>query len=239
MASDVSSKTGASSPKTGGAPQKTGASASNLVRLWLRQKPFMQWLVSEGLVNYTALARRLAGEGFAGGKRPVAALRAALLRSRKSESSGFAPFGSSNVLRDSHFEVRSGVTVLQTPKALGIPVIAVSSSKHSVTSIVDSEAAKRVPKTASVVGEQLVLVTIYSDERMETESGVVATILMHLALQKVNVLEMTSCGPDTLLVIEPSDLTTALSVLQGLMSSEKKTGGAQALFSYQMPKKEK
>lgn len=217
---------------------KTGGSASNLVRLWLRQKPFMQWMVSEGLVNYTALAQRLADEGFASGKRPVAALRAALLRSRKSESGGFAPFGASDVLRDSHFEVRSDVTVLQSHKALGIPVIAISSSKNSVTSIVDSEAASRLPKGASVVGENLVLVTIYSDERMETESGILATILMHLALQHVNVLEMTSCGPDTLLVIEPKDLGVALSVLQGLMAPEKKSGGARALFSYAKVEKE-
>ncbi|MDE1798092.1 MAG: hypothetical protein KGH63_01650 [Candidatus Micrarchaeota archaeon] len=217
---------------------KTGGSASNLVRLWLRQKPFMHWLVREGLVNYTALAQRLEKEGFAAGKRPVAALRAALLRSRGLEMGEFDPFGRNDVLRGSQFEIRSDVTVLQSAHALDIPVIAISSSKNSVTSIVDAQAAKRAPRGAKVVGSKMVLVTIYSGEEIENEPGVLATMLMHLALQRVNVLEVTSCGPDTLLVIEPKDLSTTLSVLQGLMAPEKKSGGAKALFSYAKVEKE-
>jgi hypothetical protein len=211
---------------------KTTQSASNLVRLWLRQKPFMHWLVREGLVNYTALAQKLAAEGFATGKRPVAALRAALLRARSLDLGEFQPFGRNDVLHDSQFEIRSDVTVVQSTHALDRPVIAVSSSKNAVISILDANQAKHLPKGAKILGSSLALVTIYSDERMETESGVLATVLMHLALQRVNVVEMTSCGPDTLLVIEPKDLATTLSVLQGLMAPEKKSGGAKALFSY-------
>lgn len=217
---------------------KTGGHAANLVRLWLRQKPFMHWLVREGLVNYTALAKRLAAEGFSFGRRPVAALRAALLRSRKLELGAFQPFGSNDVLKDSNFEIRSDVTVVQSARGIGIPVIAVSSSKNSVTSIVDAVHAGRIARGAKIVGHKLALVTIYSDERMESEPGVVATVLTHLALHRVNVVEMTSCGPDTLLVIEPKDLATTLSVLQGLMAPEKKSGGEKALFSYAKIEKE-
>ncbi len=198
----------------------------------------MHWLVREGLVNYTALAQRLEKEGFAAGKRPVAALRAALLRSRNLELGEFQPFGRNDVLHDSSFEIRSDVTVVQSAHGLDRPVIAVSSSKNFVISILDAKNAIHLPKGAKVLGSALVLVTIYSDERMETESGVLATVLMHLALQRVNVIEMTSCGPDTLLVIEPKDLSTTLSVLQGLMAPEKKSGGAKALFSYAKVEKE-
>ena len=150
----------------------------------------------------------------------------------------FQPFGRNDVLRDSQFEIRSDVTVLQSAHALDIPVIAVSSSKNSVTSIVGATEARRAPRGAKVVGSRLVLVTIYSGQQIESEPGVLATILMHLALERVNVLEVTSCGPDTLLVIEPKDLSTTLSVVQGLMAPEKKSGGAKALFSYAKVEKE-
>jgi len=216
---------------------KTSSPAANLVRLWLKQKPFMHWLVREGLVNYTALAERLAEEGFASGKRPVAALRAALLRSRKLDLGEFNPFGNNQVLKDSSFEIRSDITVVQTPKALNIPIISVSSSKNGVISLIDSDEETRIPRTAKIVAEKQILITIYSDERMETESGVLATVLLHLALQGVNVVEMTSSGPDTLLVISPKDLSVALGVLQGLMSGGKKSKGEQALFSYEKPVK--
>lgn len=216
---------------------KTSSHAANLVRLWLKQKPFMHWLVREGLVNYTALAKRLAEEGFASGKRPVAALRAALLRSRNLDLGEFNPFGNNRVLGESTFEVRSGITVVQSERALAMPVIAVASSKNGVISIIDEAKEARVPKSAKVVAEDQVLITIYSDERMETESGVLATLLLHLALQKVNVVEVISAGPDTILVIEPKDLGTALGVLQGLMSKGKRSRGEQALFSYDKPVK--
>jgi len=216
---------------------KTSQPAANLVRLWLKQKPFMHWMVREGLVNYTALAKRLAEEGFAGGKRPTAALRAALLRSRSLDLGEFNPFGNNRVLGESTFEVRSGITVVQSEKALQMPVIAVASSKNGVISIIDEAKEGRVPKGAKLVAEDQVLITIYSDERMETESGVLATLLLHLALQKVNVVEVISAGPDTILVIEPKDLGTALGVLQGLMSRGKKSKGEQALFSYEKPVK--
>ncbi len=207
--------------------------ASNLVRLWLKQKPFMHWLVREGLVNYTALAKRLAQEGFASGKRPVAALRAALLRSRKLDLGEFNPFGNNAVLRDSKFEIRTGITVVQSGRALSLPVIAVSSSKNGVISLIDSDETARLPRAARLVEENQVLITIYSDERMDTEPGVLATLLLHLALQNVNVVEITSSGPDTLFVISPKDLPVALGVLQGLISAGKKSKGEQALFSYE------
>ena len=216
---------------------KTSRQSANLVRLWLKQKPFMHWLVREGLVNYTALAERLADEGFASGKRPVAALRAALLRSRDLDMGEFNPFGNNRVLKDSSFEIRSGITVVQTTKALNIPIISVSSSKNGVISLVDPDEARHIPKQAKIVAEDQVLVTIYSDERMETESGVLATLMLHLALQGVNVVEMTSSGPDTLLVIAQKDLPVTLGVLQGLMSGGRKSKGEQALFSYDKPVK--
>ena len=216
---------------------KTSRQSANLVRLWLKQTPFMHWLVREGLVNYTALAERLADEGFASGKRPVAALRAALLRSRDLDMGEFNPFGNNRVLKDSSFEIRSGITVVQTTKALNIPIISVSSSKNGVISLVDPDESRHIPKAAKIVAEDQVLVTIYSDERMETESGVLATLMLHLALQGVNVVEMTSSGPDTLLVIAQKDLPVTLGVLQGLMSGGRKSKGEQALFSYDKPVK--
>jgi hypothetical protein len=217
--------------------KKTSSNAANLVRLWLKQKPFMHWLVREGLINYTALAKRLALEGFASGKRPIAALRAALLRARKLDFEGFNPFGSNDVLSDAKFEIRTGVTVVKSQKALPIAVIAVASSKNGVISIIDSEQAKRITRNAKIIEENQVLITIYSDERMEKEPGVLATLLLHLALQNVNVVEMTSAGPDTLLVISPKDLPAALGVLQGLMLAGKKSKGEQALFSYSIDAK--
>lgn len=227
-----------SKPVSNKTPARPASSAAaNLVRLWLKQKPFMHWLVREGLVNYTALAKRLQEEGFAGGKRPVAALRAALLRSRHLDLGEFNPFGHNRVLKDSTFEIRSGITVVQSARALNIPIISVSSSKNGVISLVDPDEAAHIPKTAKVVGEDQVLITIYSDERMETESGVLATLLLHLALQNVNVVEMTSSGPDTLLVIAPKDLSVALGVLQGLMGGGKRSKGEEALFSYEKPVK--
>ncbi|MEM4634108.1 MAG: ACT domain-containing protein [Candidatus Anstonellaceae archaeon] len=194
------------------------ATVANLIRLYLKRRPQLLWLVSNGLCNYSALARKLQKEIFPSGTSKAIAIKAALLRIRQEESAKEVSWQKDveRILKSSSVEVRSDVAVVLSEEGISVPVIATSSSKSGVMSVVDASYARQLKRAGFKVLEELSLVVLYSPPQLQDTPGCVAVIMDALASEGINVLEFISCHTDTLIVVRNSDAVHVYEILSKL-----------------------
>jgi len=196
------------------------STTANVVRLYLKRRPQLLSMVSNGICNYSSLARRLQHEIFPGKKSEFTAIKAALLRLSREESSQEKDWERDveKILRASTVEVRSDVVVVSSKGGIGVPVIATSNSKSGVMSVVDSSYAKQLRKKGLKVIDELSLVILYSPPHLQDTPGCVSTLLNAIASEGINVLEFISCHTDTLMVVRNSDAVRVYGILCSLTS---------------------
>jgi len=120
------------------------------------------------------------------------------------------------ILRDSSVEVRSNVSVVSSKGGIGVPVIATSTSKSGVMSVVDSSYSKQLKKKGFRVIDELSLIVLYSPPQLQDTPGCVSAILDAIAAEGINVLEFISCHTDTLMVVRNADAIRAYEILASL-----------------------
>jgi len=179
-------------------------------------------MVSNGLCNYSALARRLQKEIFPGKPSEFTAIKAALLRLGREEQSHDKSWERDveKVLKGSSVEVRSNVSVVSSKGGIGIPVIATSNSKAGVMSVVDSSYSKQLRKRGMKAIDELSLVIISSPPQLQDTPGCVSAILDAIASEGINVLEFISCHTDTLMVVRNSEAVRVYEILSKLTGKE-------------------
>lgn len=198
------------------------STTANIVRLYLKRRPQLLSMVSNGLCNHSALARRLQREIFPGKKSEFAAIKAALLRLSKEENSQEKDWERDveKILKASTVEMRSDVAVVFSKGGIGVPVIATSNSKSGVMSVVDSSYAKKLAKKGVKVISELSLVVLCSPPHLQDTPGCVSAILSAIASEGINVLEFISCHTDTLMVVRNSDAVRVYGILSNLASKD-------------------
>ena len=198
------------------------ATTANIVRLYLKRRPQLLSIVSNGLCNYSSLARRLQKEIFPGKPSEFTAIKAALLRLGREEQSHERSWERDveKVLRASSVEVRSNVAVASSKGGIGVPVIATSNSKAGVMSVVDSSYVKQLRKKGLRVIDELSLVIISSPPQLQDTPGCVSAILDAIASEGINVLEFISCHTDTLMVVRNSESVRVYEILSKLTGKE-------------------
>jgi len=198
------------------------ATTANIVRLYLKRRPQLLSMVSNGLCNYSALARRLQKEIFPGKPSEFTAIKAALLRLGREEQSHDKSWERDveKVLKGSSVEVRSNVSVVSSKGGIGIPVIATSNSKAGVMSVVDSSYSKQLRKRGMKAIDELSLVIISSPPQLQDTPGCVSAILDAIASEGINVLEFISCHTDTLMVVRNSEAVRVYEILSKLTGKE-------------------
>jgi len=195
---------------------------ANVVRLYLKRRPQLLSMVSNGLCNYSALARRLQKEIFPGKPSEFTAIKASLLRlSRDDARDRSWEKDVEKVLRSSSVEVRSDVCVVSSKGGIGVPVIATSNSRSGVMSVVDSAYAKQLRKKGLKVIDELSLVIISSPPQLQDTPGCVSTMLDAVASEGINVLEFISCHTDTLMVVRNADTVQLYEILLRLTGKGK------------------
>ena len=124
------------------------ATTANIVRLYLKRRPQLASMVTNGLCNYSALARRLQKEIFPGKPSEFTAIKASLLRLSREDGGREKSWEKDveKVLKTSSVEVRSDVSVVSSKGGIGVPVIATSNSKAGVMSVIDSSYSKQLRK---------------------------------------------------------------------------------------------
>jgi len=204
--------------KTGISEDDLMATTANLVRLYLKRRPQLLSVVTNGLCNYSALARRLQKEIFPGRKSEFTAIKAALLRLAREEQAKEKSWEKEveKVLKNSSVEVRSNVSVVSSKGGIGVPVIATSNSKSGVMSVIDSSYSKQLRKKGLRTIDELSLIILCSPPELQDTPGCVSTILDAIAAEGINVLEFISCHTDTLMVVRNSDAVRIYEILVGL-----------------------
>jgi hypothetical protein len=195
---------------------------SELVWLYIKRRPFLKEIVREGIVNYSALARKISKEAF-GSKKHQNAIKMALvrltdkIRAKEEDLEGKIL----KVLKGSSLTIRSKVAVIISPREIeGLKYLSYVESKSGITYIIEEKEMEKVKKSKSIVSTEtnLNLITIHSSPLLEETPGVMAHILDALAGEGINVIELVSCYTDTLVVIKQADTTQAYEILSGMMN---------------------
>lgn len=185
---------------------------AELVWLWVKRRPYVQEALEKKLVNYSALARLINVEL----KASPAAVKAALRRisRRLAKERIAAEQRVLTVLRGSSLEVKNKIAVVIARERLDVPVIASAKGPSGYTHIVEESMLPKI-KRKNIVETQrnLDLITITSSREIQTVPGVITYLLNTLSAENINLLHITSCYLDTLLVLRDVDTVKAFELL--------------------------
>ena len=192
---------------------------SELVWLYVKRRPFLKEVLKEGIVNYSALARKISIELFNDGSHENA-IKMSLIRlsRRMDETESELEEKILSILKKSSMVIRNKVAVVLASKPLeGIkPISQVKSGRH-LTYIVDQRDIDP-KKHHGEIRENLNLIIIESPKNVEEVPGVISFVLGALASEGINVVEFISCSTDTLLVVKQSDTQEAYRILSTIIS---------------------
>ncbi|MBC5793494.1 MAG: hypothetical protein H8Z69_05690 [Nanohaloarchaea archaeon] len=166
------------------------------VELYVSKRPYIKEALAEGLVNYSALGRKISKEKDV---ESLEAVKAALSRYEdhvsevREERRGEVV----EVLSETDLEIKTGVKVV---KAEAKNAIINAETKNGHTSVLS--------------GSGMALISLESPEKLEETPGVLEFILSSLAAEGINVDHLISCREDTHLVVEGSQASEALEVLR-------------------------
>ncbi len=196
---------------------------SELVWLYIKRRPFLKEIIREGIVNYSALARKISIEVF-GTKKHENAIKMALVRLANKIWQNAEDLEGKilNIMKGSTLSVRNKVAVVISVREIeGLKYLSYVESKDTITYIIEEKELESVKKSKNVKHTEtnLNLITIHSPVDIEETPGVNAYILDALASEGINLAEFVSCYTDTILVIKQADTTRAYEILDGLTSS--------------------
>lgn len=196
-------------------------STSQLVWLYVKQRPFLREFLRQDIVNYSALARKIAREGL-GDRKKENAVKMALIRlgRRMAEADESLEGRIVAVLKKSSMTVKNKVAVITAMREIeGVKYLSSVRSGRHMTYIVEQRELEALPPGRGLwkMEDNLNLVIIESPEDVESVPGVISFLLSTLAAEGINVVEFISCYTDTLLVVRQADTQKAFRLLSDIM----------------------
>ncbi len=190
---------------------------SDIVRVYLKNKPYTVEALEAGIVNFSALARIVQRDLRI---RNYHAIKGALRRysiELRSRSVGLQRHAMS-ILKGSTVTIESGINVVISEKDVDLE----KGSKLKVGSyyvylVTDKAELRRVRGNAIKLRENASAVVIHSEERLESSPGFVAFVASLLAEQRINIIEFVSCYTDTLIVVSKADALKSHELLMGML----------------------
>lgn len=192
---------------------------SQLVWLYVKRRPYLKEVIREGVVNYSALARKISIEAF-GNAQKENAVKMALIRLAKKMEHLESDIEERilKLLKSSSMVIKSKVAVVISTRQLeGVRPLSFAKSGRHTTYILEQRELEGLDRKPSKVEENLNLITIESPEELEEVPGVISYILGALASEGINVVEFISCYTDTLLVVRQADTERAYAILSKIM----------------------
>ncbi|MEK6985740.1 MAG: hypothetical protein AABX89_05115 [Candidatus Thermoplasmatota archaeon] len=216
------------------APQQSKSVAQS-VRGYIEARPTVRDALGMGIVNLSALTRRIRDETGLGSEEAVLV---ACRRYKSPHANGDVQAAIRKVLDKSKLEVRTKVATLtarnswklsaKLEKALAAlqglsnPVHVLHGSE-SITIITDEALLKGMEET---LGEEviktrtgLVELNIRSPDSVEDVPGTLAFLASSLSGRGINFNEVISCYKDNIFIVDEADLFPAFEVLNGLIKS--------------------
>jgi hypothetical protein len=183
---------------------------SKQIEDYLKKKPFVLEAVSQGIVNYSALSRKICNElnygSFDSVKVSLIRLTEKLKKKNSSKEKKVI-----DLLRKSNFSILNKVLAIQSEKELEINSIAFSKSPSGFMYFVEetTENLNEFP----FCQKNLVIINIKSPIEIDLTPGFMSLIFSALASEDINVVHVVSCREDTFLVISDLDAPLAFKVL--------------------------
>ena len=192
---------------------------SELVWLYIKRRPFLKEIIRDGIVNHSALARKISVEAL-GSVKYENAVKMALIRmgTRLEKTESQLEDRILGVLKKSSMVIKNKVVAVTTKREIeGIRPLSYAKSGRHITYILEQAEFEVIPKKIIWKEEEnLNLITIESPETLEEVPGVISHILSALASEGINVVEFISCYTDTILVIKQADTARAYQIISEL-----------------------
>ena len=216
------------------AAERQPGSVAQSVRTYIDARPVVRDALAMGIVNLSALTRRIRDETGLGSEEAVlVACRRYVPRHATADYQA----GIRKVLDKSKLEVRTRIATLtlhpswktfqRLEKAMGqlqgrSHPIHVLHGSESITIITDESLLDEMKETLGTdellkEAKGLVELNIRSPDSIEDVPGVLAFVASTMAGRGINFLEVVSCYKDNIFIIEEDDLFQAFQVLNGLI----------------------
>lgn len=171
-------------------------SSASKVELYVSKKPYVKEALAEGIVNYSALGRKICQEENI---ESLEAVKAALSRYEQhiSQERKQRRNKVQKVLQKTTLEIKTGLKITKQQK------------ENSIVSAKTSNGY-----TSLIENGNKALISMESPSSLEDTPGVLEFILSSLAAEGINVDHLISCREDTHIVIDENDASKALEVLR-------------------------
>ncbi len=195
-------------------------SVSQLVWLYVKQRPFLKEVIREGVVNHSALARKISIEAFGSPRRQDAVKMALIRMGRRMDLLESDLEGKIlSVLKKSSMVMKNKVAVVISKRELeGVSPLSAARSGRHITYILEQRELEKVHSKLIWKSEEgLNMIIIESPQEVEEVPGVISYILGALSSEGVNVVEFISCYTDTILVVKAADTERTYRILSSIM----------------------
>jgi len=205
-------------------------SIAKQVRDYISNRPSVADALRMGIVNHSALARRIAKElGIRRGEAVLAACR----RYPVDRIRGYREDAVKQVLQKSRIETRSKVSTITVAQGVDVlrrlgdvveelldenRICRLIQVSQGTVIIVDDDAVSRFTRKLREehllnVRRDLVEIAVTSPVSVEETPGLMAFLSTALASKGINIVQAMSCYTDTIFILERDDMTTAFDVL--------------------------
>ena len=183
---------------------------SKEVITYLKRKPYVQEAVEQEIVNYSALARKIAVDlgdvNFEAIKSTLIRLAKDLRNKKKKREQKII-----NLLKKADFSINNKIATIHHVSSLNIDSIAFSKTPSGYMYFVKENTAEK--STFKKIDYGFAIIHIKNPKEIEDTPGVAAFLLSTLASENINVVHLMDCREDTFLVIKESDAPLAFKAL--------------------------
>jgi hypothetical protein len=195
-------------------------SVSDVVRMYLKSKPYTLEALGSGIVNYSALARviqkslRIKNYG---------AVKAAVVRYAEHLDyvMGNIEKAALPVLKQNKLSLLDGITVIVADKKFEIENDAEVKIDSYHVYLTGKAAVRAMPKKERdhvvKLHEDCSAIILYSAEKLENIPGVMAFLTSLLAEQNINIVELISVYTETIFVVNKEDALRSYQMLSELI----------------------
>lgn len=195
-------------------------SVANLVRLYLKNRPYVLEALEKDIANLSKLSRIIQKDLNV---ENVHAIKAALRRYAEQLKKAKERRGEKVLvlLKESKITILDNVSIAITNRDLPLEnKVKVKLNSHYVY-LIDKELSKQVQNkfrdNLIRMNENCTAIIISSPEKLEKVPGVVAFLTSLLAEQNINVIEFISCYTETIIVVDRGDALKSYEALSRLI----------------------
>jgi len=183
---------------------------SKEVITYLKQKPYVLEAVEQEIVNYSALARKIAEDlgnvNFEAVKSTLIRIAKELRNKKKNREQKVI-----KLLKKADFSINNKIATIHHVSPLNIESIASSKTPGGYMYFVKENIAEK--STLKKIDYGFAIIHIKFPKEIEETPGVASFLLSTIASENINVVHLMDCREDTFLVIKESDAPLAFKAL--------------------------